>query len=248
MTNTLCPKQACRDINERTGSADETTPAVIIGGSTCYVPDDIAYMMSVKTLMVVRARMNGKTPKSIIRKLYAEYQGKTHADVFKMLLERSSMYKYTMQQIMRLMRVVAQLNTYICERVAQANCDTELNLSLPDIVLPEDAGVHAAQNNRLLQTVVNRLITYVNELNLTAIGVPKAELTLFQETPPAISTNTTVVDLGAMTEADLGRIHDLELEISKQVTLYEQYQLAIVNHVNGVFEWLAEAKIEMPPQ
>jgi hypothetical protein len=215
--------------------------AVFVGGNECYMPDNITYIMNMRGVMMARMKLHGKSPVEILEKMYAIYKGKNESQIFDILLTQSNTYTYVLEQFTKLMSLIANINAYI-QKAITIDSSLQLDLSLPDILLPQDSPQNALQKNEVLKAIMNRIIEFISKLNLKPLGIAIGDIAPFTQEPPEISHNdSNVVNFEPnASEEDLQRIRKIELDIAKKVLVYEKYQCDIVNHVNKIFHVIGD--------
>jgi hypothetical protein len=119
----------------------------------------------------------------------------------------------------------------------------QLDLSLPDLLVPQESPQNALQNNVVLRSIMNRIIEFMKKLDLKPLGIAPVDIETFAQEPPEITHTAGKVTFNeAASESDLENVRGIELNIAKKVLIYEKYQCEIINYVNKIFH-LIDAKI-----
>ncbi len=214
--------------------------SVFVGGDDCYIPDNITYVMNMRGVIIARMKLHGKSPAEICNKMYSIYKDKNETQIFNVLLSQSSMYTHAVEQFMKLMALVANINAYVQKKISEDD-NFALDLSLPDILLPQDAPENIMQSNEVLKTIFNRIIEFISKLDLRPLGIDRADIPPFMDEPVEITHGDMVIIFGPnASEEDLQKLRNTELNIAKKVIEYEKYQCKIINHVNKIFHVISE--------
>jgi hypothetical protein len=235
-SNNKCPLTIAYEQIYAGGYEPDNALQVHVGGTDCYISDNIRYYINTRTILLARMKLTKVQLSDIMRKLFSHYSKKTHVEVFNMILEESTGRQYAAEQIVKLMVLVANIDAYVQKKLLSDPLN--LNLSLPELLMPEGIEVSATRNNHVLKEIINKIIAYMRKLDLRGLGIEPALIEDFDEEPPVITHSEGVIELNLTnpTDEDIKKIHAIEIEISNKVIEYEKYQCGITNHVNKIFE------------
>jgi hypothetical protein len=237
MKSSICPIREAINNAYSGGFSTEEVSTVIVGGAIMYTIDDISYFINMRSITIGRAlaRNDLDAIDKIYNELYKLYNNKTHNDVFNYIYLQSSMSKHIVEQYMRIMALIANLEAWIQNKL---DASLSLKLSLPAILLPEKAP-KTISNNIVLYEIICKLIKYINELDLKSFGIDKIHL----GAPPAPTftySDETKITFNKDKTAEIKRVHEIEKKISKSVIECELYQRDLINALNAAFEFFSE--------
>lgn len=149
------------------------------------------------------------------------------------IIESSKMGKYIYSQFIRIVDSIANLEKFISDNII-VNKNYPLNISLPTLVLPYDANIKLIYSPQLLQMFMNKIISYVNNINLSLER--RIEIDPIAEFTDKIPDDNISIssDLAAYRE-NIHKLLDAELRITQYLRKIEQYHCLVINHTNRIF-------------
>lgn len=218
----------------RGGWEYEETQTIKIGGSDKeeYVLDDANYYITLRKIDLARFELSRPSDEKIKKFFleYAKFVGGTRRDIYKAIYTGN---RYLYKQFIHLVDIIGKLENTLSVAVLRHD---NLNVSIPSITFLPDIDEIILFDTFALEQTMNKIINYVNKLNIEALtGVKKRQIS---EVPSFTATLDMDVRLDATgTELEqMKKMLEQEVIVAAYVDKLEKYHTAVINHMNSVFD------------
>jgi len=227
---------------DESGFSDEFL--VKLGGSDGEerVCDNVSFYVMKRKLEFARFKLSKPDQQQCEHKYHSMfdhvlYNDNTYRQLYNDLADK--LFHYLYDQFIAMVDVIGEMEKFIAISIQIAAIkNTPLNLSLPDVIFLPDTDIAIMRSPKELAEVTNRVIKYMNGININAIIkdpiVTRLE-TVTEYEGPMISDeviNSTSEDWLIKMEETLKH----EMNVTNVLVSVEKYHCVIINRMNDVID------------
>jgi hypothetical protein len=230
------------------GSSDDDTNStnntIKVGGEGKeYVCDNVSYVTNLRLIDYARFKLARPSLEEYAEKFTQLFDhlltksdelSVSYNRIYLDIIERSLMWKYIHEQFIKIVQMIGLLEKHLLKQVISGK---NYNISLPSLIIPPDANVKIIYSPGLLTIFVNKIINYVNGLNIP--GVVKKKVAAIESFTDDIDLNKNITFKLPKTideyDSTIRKLLDAEVEITIYLHKLELYHCKIINATNELF-------------
>ncbi len=214
-----------------------------------YVMADVSFYMMSRKLELARFEVSNPTLtacKLKHKKMFSSIIGLTNAELCTYIIDKALNKKYLYTQFTRLVDLIGDIEGLIIDQVDALGRDgRQINVSLPNITFLPHIDQLIIYNPTALEQTTNKIIDYINKLNVNSILAAPIVTKLrpvppFRPTVPLDSISQWADDL-APTDTVSGYLLDMKKMMSREMLVatyvneIEKYHCDVINHMTAIY-------------